>query len=71
MNGKESPHGLHVGYCGKRIYETRTAARKKSKELRKDNYRDPGRTNIVLNEYFCEPCNGWHVGHRKKWWRKE
>ena len=41
--------------CGKQTYTSQAAAKQVAKRIR-------WQRSSVINEYYCKPCNGWHVG---------
>ena len=47
--------------CGKRVYASRSVAKSDAKNLTGsgDSHTKPGK----LRPYYCDRCEGWHIGH--------
>ena len=54
------PDGLNP--CGKWWYRTKAEAETQMARQKPDPNRGPG---WELNVYYCQGCQGWHIGHTR------
>ena len=47
--------------CGKLCFPSASRARRQVKQMVASHFTDRPE---LLNAYYCEPCEAWHVGHR-------
>ncbi len=52
-------------WCGKETYKFRKDAKRHRDRIA--NLRDEYKPGLKIEVYYCERCEGYHVGHSRAW----